>query len=122
MPRNGPFAEYPFEESLEELYETAPCGYLTTTIEGRIIKANKTLADWLGYEQAELISGKCFRDLLTAGGKIFYETHLNLLLRVKMAVDEIALDILRKDGSPLPTLINARQKGDLAGVPVVTHF
>ena len=29
----------------------APCGYLTTTIAGRIIKVNKTLTDWIGYDR-----------------------------------------------------------------------
>src|SRR4051812_27846553 len=107
---SGPSPEFAFEETAENLYEMAPCGYLTATIDGRIIKVNKTLADWLGYERSELVDGKRFPDLLTVGGRIFYETHFSLLLRVKTEVNEIALDLLRKDGSPLPSLINARQK------------
>ena len=85
------------EESAEELYEFAPCGYLTTTIDGRIIKVNRTLAEWLGYSVDEL-TGKRFSDLLSVGGKIYSDTHLNLLLRMQRSVDEIALDLIRKDG------------------------
>ena len=29
------------EESAEELYEMAPCGYLTTTIDGRIVRRDE---------------------------------------------------------------------------------
>ena len=37
------------DESAEELYEMAPCGYLSTALDGRIIRANQTLKDWVGY-------------------------------------------------------------------------
>ncbi len=119
--------EFVLDQSAEELYEMAPCGYLTTTIDGRIVKINRTLAEWLGYERNELVrdkivQGKRFTDLLTVGGRIFYETHFNLLLRVQRAVDEIALDMVCKDGRILPTLINARQKRDPSDEPIFNSF
>jgi PAS domain S-box-containing protein len=110
------------EESAEELYEFAPCGYLTTTVDGRIAKVNRTLADWLGYTSAELTAGKRFSDLLSVGGKIFYDTHLNLLLRMQQSVDEIALDLMCKNGAALPALINSRQKRDSNGEPLLNRF
>ncbi len=110
------------DESAEELYEIAPCGYLTATIDGRIIKVNRTLTEWLGYAREELIYAKRVTDLLTVGGRIFYETHFNLLLRVQTAVDEIALDLVCKNGRVLPTLINARQKRNAADQPVLNRF
>lgn len=109
-------------ESAEELYEMAPCGYLTTTVDGRIVKVNRTLTEWLGYERDELTGGKRFVDLLTVGGRIFYETHFNLLLRMQRAVDEIALDIICKDGRVLPALVNARQKRNDADEPILNRF
>lgn len=36
------------EDSTEELYESAPCGYLSTLMDGTIVKINRTLLDWLG--------------------------------------------------------------------------
>src|SRR4051794_10083018 len=110
------------DESAEELYEMAPCGYLSTALDGRIIRANQTLKDWVGYPHDELTSGMTVRDLLTPGGKIFYETHFALLLRMCGHVDEIALDIACKDGRILPTLVNARQKRDPAGQPVLNRW
>jgi PAS domain S-box-containing protein len=120
--RDDPPVEYLLDESAEELYEMAPCGYLTTTLDGRIIKVNRTVTEWLGYERDELTDGRRLVDLLTVGGKMFYETHFNLLLRMQRAVDEIALDIIRKDGRVLPTLINARQKRNAADEPVLNRF
>lgn len=119
---DDPPVEYLLDESAEELYEMAPCGYLTTNIDGRIIKVNRTFTEWLGYERDDLTNGKRLVELLTVGGRIFYETHFSLLLRVQTAVDEIALDIIRKDGRVLPTLINARQKRNAAGEPVLNRF
>jgi PAS domain S-box-containing protein len=112
----------PLDESIEELYEQAPCGYLTTTIEGRIIKVNRTFLDWLGYEARELLAARRLVDLLTVGGRMYFETHFNLLLRMQPSVDEIALDVICKDGRILPTFMNARQKRDAAGKPVVNRF
>jgi len=111
-----------FEESAEELYEFAPCGYLTTTIDGRIVKVNRTLAEWLGYSSEELTSGKRFADLLPPGAKIFYDTHLSLLLRMQRSVDEIALDLMRKNGTAIPALINSRQKRDANDQPLLNRF
>ena len=102
-----------FVYSLEELYELAPCGYVTTSSTGRIIRANATMLQWLGYERSQVIGQLRLTDLLTAGGRIFYETHIALLLRVQDSLNEIALDFIRTDGAVLPTLINARlQRND----------
>jgi len=116
------FQDFTLDENVEELYEMAPCGYLTTTIDGRIIRVNRTLAEWLGYSREQLTCGKRFVDLLTVGGRIFYDTHFNLLLRMQSTVNEIALDIVCQDGTVLPTLINARQKRDETGEPVFNRL
>ena len=110
------------EESAEELYELAPCGYLTATIDARIVKVNRTLTEWLGYDATELTGGKRFVDLLTAGGRMFYETHFNLLLRMQSSVNEIALDMICKDGRVLPVLVNAKQKRTTDDNPVLNRF
>ena len=68
MNDQDPTVETPvLDESAEELYEMAPCGYLTTTIDGRIVKVNRTLTEWLGYEPGDLTGGLRLAQLLTAG-------------------------------------------------------
>ena len=100
-----------FEQALLDdhpglLYEQAPCGYLSTDADGHVIKANQTLLTWLGYELPEL-RGRRIGDLLTAGGRIYHETHCAPLLRMQGALREIALDLVRSDGSRFPVLLNA---------------
>jgi PAS domain-containing protein len=64
------------EDSVDDLYENAPCGYLSTLLDGQIAKVNTTLLSWLGYERSELVGRRHFSELLTVGGQIYHETHL----------------------------------------------
>jgi sigma-B regulation protein RsbU (phosphoserine phosphatase) len=102
------------EDDPELLYDRAPCGYLSTTPDGQIVKANGTLQSWIGYTEAELV-GRAFTDLLTAGGRIYHETHYAPLLRMQGTVREIAVDLRCKDGSRLPVLLNAVLDRDVDG-------
>ncbi|MCJ8521871.1 sigma-B regulation protein RsbU (phosphoserine phosphatase) [Pseudorhizobium tarimense] len=96
-------------EDLEDLYENAPCGYLSLAADGVIVKANRTLAGWLGTQSFELL-GKRFYDLLNVPGKIFYETHFAPLLRMQGYFNEVALDLVGPDGRRLPVLANAAER------------
>src|SRR3712207_7302250 len=40
-----------------------------------------------------------FQELLSIGSRVFYETHLAPLLRMQGMVREVALDVVRADGS-----------------------
>jgi phosphoserine phosphatase RsbU/P len=105
-------------ESAEELFENAPCGYLTTRMDGTIVRVNRTFEDWTGRRRETLL-GTRFRDLLAPGGRIYHETHFAPLLQMQGSVREIALDIIHADGSRLPALVNAvvRDAGD--GAPLI---
>ena len=103
-------------DDFEDLLENAPCGYLSTDKDGRISRANRTLANWLGTEPAAL-AGRRFSDLLTTGGKLFYETHFAPLLRMQGSFSEVALDLVREDGRKLPVLVSAVERRDCDGNP-----
>lgn len=94
------------EESAHDLYEHAPCGYLSLLADGRIIKINETLVEWTGHTRRELLAWR-FYDLLSGGGRIYYNTHLEPLLRMSGRVREIALDLKKSDGDTVPVLLNA---------------
>ena len=109
-------------ESAEELYENAPCGYLSTTPDGRIVRVNQTFVNLVGIEREQLLAGKRLLDLLTIGGRIFYETHLALMLQMHGDVNEIALDFQRGDGTVVPALVTAfTQAVAAAGVDGRSH-
>jgi PAS domain S-box-containing protein len=110
------------EESAEDLYENAPCGYLSTLPDGTIVRANHTFIEWTGASREALLAGRKFQTLLTVGSRIYYETHYAPLLRMQGAVNEIALEVVREDGRVLPVLANSRQKRDLNGTPLFNRI
>lgn len=107
-------------EDLQDLYEHAPCGYLSLRPDGRIAKSNTTLSSWLGFSQSELI-GKKLHDVLTVSSGIFFETHFAPLLRMQGFFEEVAFDFLAKEGAKIPVLANAVERRDDRGNPVFTR-
>jgi PAS domain S-box-containing protein len=110
------------EESAEELYEDAPCGYLSTLPDGTIVRANKTFVEWVGTPREVLLSGTRFQALLTIGSRMYYETHYAPLLRMQGFANEIALEIVRADGRVVPMLVNSRQKHAPDGTPLFNRI
>jgi sigma-B regulation protein RsbU (phosphoserine phosphatase) len=106
-------------ESAADLYHGAPCGYLSTRVDGTIFRVNQTFLDWTGLEAAELVGRRRFVDLLTVGGRMFHETHYAPLLLLQGEVREIAFDLICADGQTLPVLVNARLLRDDRGEPLV---
>ncbi len=107
------------EDSAEDLYEHAPCGYLSTLLDGQIAKINTTLLDWLGYERQDLVGRKHFADLLTVGGRLYHETHFAPLLRMQGEIKGIALELKAADGSRLPVMVTATVKTGSDGQPLL---
>lgn len=95
------------EFDLEELYEHAPCGYVLTDSNDRIIKVNETFVELLGRSREELLDGRKFHELMTMAGRVFYDTHFGPLIRIRGFVKEIACDLVRGDESKIPVLVNA---------------
>jgi len=105
------------EEDLRDLYENAPCGYLSLRTDGRIAKANQTFCRWTGYATDELV-GRRLHQFLNIAGRVFYETHFAPLLRMQGFFNEVALEFVRKDGGPFPVLVNAAERKDDEGKPL----
>jgi phosphoserine phosphatase RsbU/P len=108
-------------EDLEDLYENAPCGYLSLDPAGRIFKANKTLCNWVGYAPADLL-GKRLGDLLNIAGRMFYETHIAPLLRMQGFFNEVALDLVNQNGDRLPVIANAAERRAADGSVISTRI
>jgi PAS domain S-box-containing protein len=106
-----------FEESAQDLFEHAPCGYLSAAPDGTIGRVNETFLRWTGHRREDLVGTRRFQELLTVGGRIYYETHYAPLLRMQGAVREIAVDLIAADGTRLPALVNSILVRDAAGEP-----
>ncbi|MQY07358.1 PP2C family protein-serine/threonine phosphatase [Actinomadura macrotermitis] len=107
------------EDSAEELYESAPCGYLSTLMDGTIAKINDTLLEWLGLERTAVVGRRRFADLLTVGGKLYHETHFAPLLRMQGELRGIALELKTQAGARLPVLVSSVVKRGGQGEPLL---
>ena len=108
------------EGSLEDLYEHAPCGYLSTAPSGDVVKVNATFLEWTGYSR-DTVLGRPFTDLLSVGSRVLYETRCLPLLHVDGEIREVALVLRCADGDALPVLINSLLRNGSGGQPGVTR-
>ncbi len=101
---------------VEDLYQNAPCGILAMSTDGLITSVNATLARWLDYPPGDLV-GRAFVELLTAGGRIHFETHFAPLLHVAGQLGGVTLDLVASDGRRLPAFVAANVKSGNDGRP-----
>jgi PAS domain S-box-containing protein len=106
---------------LETLYEEAPCGYLSFTGNGEIVKINRTLLAWTGHEGLNQPLNMHFSELITRGGKLYYEMFYFPLLQLQSRVNEISFDFVRKDGTRFPALVNSSVLRDEDGNIVIIN-
>ena len=108
-------------DSADDLYDHAPCGYLSTAPNGLIVKANRTFLTLTGYRASDVVGRRRFVDLLTVGGRIYHETHYAPMLQMQGTAREIALDLVCADGRRLPVLVNSVLERDAGGAPIVVR-
>jgi sigma-B regulation protein RsbU (phosphoserine phosphatase) len=108
-------------DDFEDLFENAPCGYVTLLSNGRIERVNKTLLGWTGHT-AEQMTGKRFSDFLNMAGRIYHETHIAPLLRMQGFFNEFAIDIISAAGEPLQMIANAVEGRDATGKAMFTRL
>jgi sigma-B regulation protein RsbU (phosphoserine phosphatase) len=113
MSEFGPIDDY------RDLFENAPCGYLTIGSDGRITKVNATLTAWTGFE-ADKFVGRRLHQFLNMAGRIYYETHIAPLLRMQGFFSEFALDFETAVGERLPMIANAAERRDADGTLLFT--
>ena len=89
-----------------EAWTEAPCGLLTLDLDGTVLDANTTVLDWVGRAREDVVARLRLSDLLSVGGRIYWETHLSPVLHVDGRVDEVAVD-LQGPGGRQPVLLTA---------------
>ena len=109
------------ERNDSELYEQAPCAYLSTLHDGTILRGNQTFFDWIGARSEDIVGRTRFQALLTVGSRIYYETHYAPLLQMQGFVNEIALEVRRTDGAVRPIVASARQLRGSDAVPTINR-
>ena len=113
MSEPGPIDDY------KDLFENAPCGYLTIGPDGRISKVNATLEAWTGLPADKFI-GQRLHQFLNMAGRIYFETHIAPLLRMQGFFSEFALDFETAAGERLPVIANAAERRNPDGTVLFT--
>ena len=103
-----PYKPHLDKDEFRELYDSAPCGFLSTNSVGLITRMNQTFLDLIGYDAEEIVAQKTLQDLLTVGGKLYYETHYRPLLVHEKEAREISFYLKAKDKTRIPVLVNTK--------------
>ena len=99
---------------VQDLYDNAPNGYHSLDTNGVIVMVNQTELNWLGYTREELIGRKAFRDLLTPQTYHVF-TDAFPTFKAQGWVNDLEYELIRKDGSILPVVLNATAVFDANG-------
>ncbi|AWB90877.1 SpoIIE family protein phosphatase [Aeromicrobium chenweiae] len=95
-----------------DFFENAPCGYAELDADGRIIAANGAFLSLVDRARDDVVGKETFASLLSAGGRIYHETHFRPALQMHGEVHEIAVDLVRPDGTKVPALVSANVRGE----------
>ncbi|MGE5656856.1 MAG: PAS domain S-box protein, partial [Actinomycetota bacterium] len=97
-----------------ELYNNAPCGYCSIAQSGTFILINNTFLNWLGYTREEIIGKKNFSDLLATDSLQAFNSKF-LTYKQSGNLPALELNLLRKDGTVLPVILNCKAIKDPEG-------
>lgn len=104
------------------LFDRVPFGHLVILPNQLIISMNTLILEWLGKEESDILHKKRFSDLISMGGRIFYETHHRPLEKMQGYISELNYTLIGKDKQRIPVLINTQQEKDTSGDVLFTQF
>lgn len=100
----------PTADSFEDLFEDAPCGYLSADASGLITRANRTLLRWIRARSEEVVGTRTVADLLAPRSRLHYRSHCVPLLEGDGRVDEVILGLAVPDEDPIPVMMSAAMR------------
>lgn len=114
-------AEFQFKAASAEildLYDYAPCGYLSVDATTTLTNMNQTLLDWMGYKASEVIGRLKYPDLLSEQSKNEFRSRFKHEIdeyQTKGYINGLEFEFMRKDKSIFPVLLNATAVFDDSG-------
>jgi PAS domain S-box-containing protein len=99
---------------IHDLYNAAPCGYHSLDPEGLILAINDTELEWLGYTREELVGRVRLPELLSAEGRLAFRDNFPRF-KSQGWISDLEMQMVRKDGSQFPVLVNATAIRDAQG-------
>jgi serine/threonine-protein kinase RsbW len=108
------------EERGEDLYEDAPCGYMSSLVDGTVVRVNRTFLHWTGLNRDALV-GSDIAALFSPASRLYYEVHAVPVLALEGEIHGLALEVAAADGRTFPVLIDAVVKRGDDGEPQVVR-
>lgn len=100
-------------EDIQDLYNNAPCGYFSINSEGKVVAINSTGLAWLQYPVEEICEKKLI-DIMQPDSIPVYEKYFRELKK-SGTPNDIEVEIIRKDGSTFPVMLNGSAVQDENG-------
>ena len=101
-------------DEFKDLYNNSPCGYHSLDQNGMFVRINRTELSWLGYSEDEIVGNKKFTDVITKESRKVFQKNFPGF-KERGYVKDLEFDMVRKDGSILPVMLNATAIKDTAG-------
>ncbi|MCX5844044.1 MAG: PAS domain S-box protein, partial [Deltaproteobacteria bacterium] len=99
---------------ISDLYNNAPCGYHSLGPDGTFLSINDTQLQWFGYTRDEIIGRKKFSDIITPESRQLFQK-IYPAFKERGWAGNLEFDVIRKDGTILPVLLNATAVKDADG-------
>ena len=97
----------------EELYHSAPCGYHSLDLTGKIIRINRTELQMLGYAEAEVV-GKNIADLIAPASMTTLHKNLSVL-KTRGWIHDVEFEMVCKNGGTVPVSATVVAVNDAQG-------
>ena len=104
---------------VQDLYDNAPAGYHSLDANGRLLRINQTELNWLGYTREELI-GRSYMEVITEASRTVFRSNLPIF-KQRGFVRDLEFDLVRKDGTTFPVLVNGTAVYDEQGSYVASR-
>jgi PAS domain S-box-containing protein len=99
---------------VQDLYNNAPCCYHSLDAKGQFVRINETGLRWLGYQRDEIIGVLSFTDVISQESAETFRINFPKLLEQGW-VRNLAFEMVRKDGSRFPAIVNSEAIRDGEG-------
>jgi phosphoserine phosphatase RsbU/P len=96
------------DSEIAEYFRDSPSYLIVFTEDGTISAISKSFASDLNYSVHDVLDGKKMDDLLTAGSRVFFQTHFFPLIRLHGTYNELFLSFRSSEGKEIPVLMNGR--------------
>jgi PAS domain S-box-containing protein len=103
-----------YADTVRGHYNNAPCGYHSLDWDGTFLLINDTELSWLGYERDEVVGKMKFNEIITAESRKVFRDIFPVFVE-RGWVRDLEFEMVRKDGTILPALLNATAVKDAAG-------